>query len=327
MTQLRKYWSLTILLPLVIFFLSLMVGINDTGLKELWEVLTNLGETQNLTSKIILEIRLPRVLLAFITGGVLSVSGAAMQAVFRNPMVDPYIMGISSGAAFGAALAIVLPFLNVQLSSFIFGLSAVLITFFIAKNKDTVDTITLILSGIIVNGVFTAFLTILQVWTDPFKLQSIVHWIMGSFQNADISDISTTLIPCLIGTIIIIINSWKLDILSMGDEEAKSSGINVLRIKSLIIGAAALASSAVVSVTGVIGLYGLVIPHFVRMFFGVSNRQTLFINFTLGGSFLLLIDDIVRNLGGYEIPVGVLTMLFSSPIFILLIKKYNTGWK
>lgn len=327
MTQLRKYWSLTILLPLVIFFLSLMVGINDTGLKELWEILTNLGETQNLTSKIILEIRLPRVLLAFITGGVLSVSGAAMQAVFRNPMVDPYIMGISSGAAFGAALAIVLPFLNVQLSSFIFGLSAVLITYFIAKNKDTVDTITLILSGIIVNGVFTAFLTILQIWTDPFKLQGIVHWIMGSFQNADISDISTTLIPCLIGTIIIIINSWKLDILSMGDEEAKSSGINVLRIKSLIIGAAALASSAVVSVTGVIGLYGLVIPHFVRMFFGVSNRQTLFINFTLGGSFLVIIDDIVRNLGGYEIPVGVLTMLFSSPIFILLIKKYNTGWR
>jgi iron complex transport system permease protein len=327
MTIISKYWSLSIIIPLIVIVLSLVVGINETGFKELWEALTNPNETQNLTSKIILEIRLPRVLLAFITGGILSVSGAAMQAVFRNPMVDPYIMGISSGAAFGAALAIVLPIINVQLSAFIFGLSAVMITYFIAKNKNTINTITLILSGIIVNGVFTAFLTILQVWSDPFKLQSIVHWIMGSFQNADISDISTTFLPCLIGTIIIFLYSWKLDILSIGDEEARSSGINVLRTKSLIIGAAALASSAVVSVTGVIGLYGLVIPHFVRMIFGVSNRQTLIINFTIGGTFLLLIDDIVRNLGGYEIPVGVLTMLFSSPIFIFLIKKYNTGWR
>lgn len=326
MVNVHKNWTVVTMISISVLFISLFTGINKAGINDIWLAITNPDEKYEMIRKIFFEIRLPRILLAFIVGGVLSVSGAAMQAVFRNPMVDPYIMGISSGAAFGAALAIVLPFINVQLSAFLFGLSAVVLSYLMAKSNNKINTVTLILAGIIVNGVFTAFLTILQIWSDPFKLQSIVHWIMGSFQNAEIIDIYTILLPCFAGLIVIFLNGWKLDILALGDEEAATVGLKVARTKSLIIVAASLASSAVVSVSGVIGLYGLVIPHFVRMIFGVNNRHTLIINFAIGGSFLLLIDDIVRNLGGYEIPVGVLTMLISSPIFILLIKKYNTGW-
>lgn len=322
-----KYRLLIFLIPALVILFSLFSGITDTNFAGVIKVISNTDDTQNLTSKIILQIRLPRVLLAFITGGILAVSGSSMQAVFRNPMVDPYIMGISSGAAFGAALAIVFPVFNIQLTAFIFGLAAVVMSYTIAIRKKTLSIVPLILSGIIINGVFTSLLTILQVWSDPFKLQSIVQWIMGSFQNAGISDIKSVIIPCTLGMVVMFTYSWKLDVISLGDDEARSVGINVTRIKALIIGAAALACSAVVSVSGVIGLYGLIIPHFVRMIFGVNNRHTVMINFTFGGSFLVIMDNISRNMGGYEIPIGVFTMLFSSPVFIYIMKKHNIGWQ
>lgn len=324
MTNTVKYKILIILFPLLIVFFSIFTGISDLSFFSVLKSFVN--QDNSLAQKIILEIRLPRILLAFLAGGVLSVSGSSMQAVFRNPMVDPYIMGISSGAAFGAALALVFPFLNVQISAFVFGICAVAFSYMIARKKNTVSIVSLILSGIIVNGIFTSLLTVLQVWSDPFKLQSIVHWIMGSFQNAGMTDLKTIFIPCVSGLFIMFILRWKLDIISLGDEEARSVGINVIKIKGLIIAAAALASSAVVSVSGVIGLYGLIIPHFVRMIFGVTNRNTMAVNFAVGGSFLVIMDNISRSVGGYEIPIGVITMLISSPVFIIIMKKQNIGW-
>jgi len=328
----KKNHALKILLyvlPIPVIFLSIFIGASETvGFKDVWSYVFSFGNNSDIiTETIVLNVRLPRILLVFIAGGILSVSGAAMQAVFRNPLVDPYILGLSSGAAFGAALALAFNVLPVQLSAFVFGLAAVGLCYFMARKNKQVSIISLILSGIITNGIFTALLTIVQVISDPFKLQSIVHWIMGNFNTADSDKLLTILIPVSLGFIILFTFRWKLNVLALGDEESISAGLNPGRSKLWILLAATLASSAVVAVSGIIGLYGLVIPHLVRMIFGVNNKTTLILNFLFGGIFLVLIDDFSRSLGGYEIPIGVITMLLCAPFFIWLLKKTKIGWQ
>jgi iron complex transport system permease protein len=276
---------------------------------------------------ILYHVRLPRILLVFLTGGVLAVSGSAMQAIFRNPLVDPYILGLSSGAAFGAALSIALNILPIQLAAFFFGLLAVGLSYLMARKNKQVSIVSLILAGIITNGIFTALLTIVQVVSDPFKLQSIVHWIMGSFHTANWYKLELVIIPAAIGITILFLFRWKLNVLALGDVEAISAGSNPGRMKILILIAATLASSAVIAVSGIIGLYGLIVPHLVRMIFGVNNKTTLLMNLILGGALLVVIDDISRSFKGFEIPIGVFTMLLCAPFFIWLLKKTNTGWQ
>jgi iron complex transport system permease protein len=266
-------------------------------------------------------------LLVFLTGGILAVSGNAMQAIFRNPLVDPYILGLSSGAAFGAALAFSVPFIPIQLSAFVFGMSAVGLSYIMARKNKQVSIVSLILAGIITNGIFTALLTIVQIISDPFKLQSIVQWIMGSFHTANWFELKLVILPALAGLSVMFLLRWKLNVLALGDEEALSAGINPNRIKIWILIAATLASSAVIAVSGIIGLYGLIVPHLVRMVFGVNNKSTLLMNLLLGGAFLVVIDDISRSFKGFEIPIGVFTMLICAPFFIWLLKKTNTGWQ
>ena len=285
------------------------------------------AEVSDITRAIVLNVRLPRILLVFLTGAILSVSGSSMQAVFRNPLVDPYILGLSSGAAFGAALAIAVVVVPVPVAAFFFGLSALGLSYIMARKNKRISIISLILAGIITNGIFTALLTIVQVWSDPFKLQSIVHWMMGNFQHASWDKLYMVLIPAGLGLFVLFLYRWKLNVLALGDDEALSAGINPTRAKFGILISATLASSAVIAVSGIIGLYGLIIPHLVRMLFGVDNKTTLIFNFLLGGSLLVLIDDISRSLGGFEIPIGVFTMLFCAPLFIWLLKKTNIGWQ
>ena len=276
---------------------------------------------------IVLDIRLPRILLVFFTGGILAVSGAVLQAIFRNPLVDPYILGLSSGAAFGAALGLVTAFIPVQLSAFAFGILAVAMSWFMARKNRQVSIVSLILAGIITNGIFTSLLTIVQVMSDPFRLQSIVHWILGNFHNAGWDRFTLAIFPILAGLIVLYLLRWKLNVLALGDEEASASGLNPGRLKIWLLLAATLASSAAVAVSGIIGLYGLIVPHVVRMMFGVDHRRAILLNLFLGGSFLVLIDNISRTAAGFEIPIGVFTMLIGAPFFIWLLKRSNVGWQ
>ncbi|MBN2174618.1 MAG: iron ABC transporter permease [Bacteroidales bacterium] len=323
-----KIWAVFIL-PFPVLFGSLFIGASErVAFHDVFSILLPGNRLADpLIRTIILDIRLPRILLVFFTGGILSVSGAALQAIFRNPLVDPYILGLSSGAAFGAALGLTTAFLPVQLAAFIFGLVAVGLSHFMARKNGQVSIISLILAGIITNGIFTALLTIVQIWSDPFKLQSIVHWIMGNFQNADWDKFTLAIFPVVAGLIILFLLRWKLNVLALGDEEAASSGLNPTRLKIWILLAATLASSAAIAVSGIIGLYGLVIPHVVRMLFGVDNQRAVLYNLLIGGSFLVLIDNISRSVAGYEIPIGVFTMLIGAPFFIWLLKKSNIGWQ
>jgi len=319
------------LLPVPVMLVSLCVGPSagpgfTESLEYLFRILSGTADDEVLKT-ILLDVRLPRVLLAFMTGGALAVSGTALQAVFRNPLVSPYIMGLSSGAAFGAALALAWVWLPVQISAFVFGLLAVALSYMAALRHGQVSVVSLILSGVIVGGIFTALLTIVQFVSDPFKLQSIVHWTMGNLHNTGWKALNSVYIPVILSVVVLIIFRWKLNVIALGDEEARTSGVNPTLIKMVILIAASLASSAVVSVAGVIGLFGLIVPHMVRMMVGPDNQTSLPVNFLFGGMFLLIIDDFSRTIAHFEIPIGIFTMLIGAPFFLYLMKKTKTGWE
>jgi iron complex transport system permease protein len=273
------------------------------------------------------DVRGPRILLSFLVGGALSITGVALQALFRNPLVSSYILGLQSGAAFGAALALSTALLPVQLSAFGFGLLAVGISFFLARKGGSVSAVTLILSGIVVTGIFTALLTIVQFLTDPFKLQTIVHWTMGNLHTASWDKLASTWWLMTAGSAVLFFMRWRMNILALGDDETRAVGLNPERQKALLLVATALAASAAVSAAGVIGMVGLVIPHMVRMMIGADNKIAVPVCFTFGGSFLLLVDNISRTAAAFEIPIGIFTTLIGGPFFIFLLKKARIGWE
>lgn len=323
-------------LPFPVFLISFFIGPSGTvsfhGLYHFfWSWINGtaggISPEQALISTILFDVRLPRILLAFLVGGSLAVSGSGLQAIFRNPLVSPYILGLSSGAAFGAALALAYAIIPVQLSAFLFGLVAVGLSYLAARKHKNVSIVSLILSGVIVTGIFTALLTMIQFMCDPFKLQSIVHWTMGNLHNAGWNALNSAWIPMVAGIIILWLMRWRLNVLALGDDEARTSGIHPERGKIIVLIAATLASSAAVSVAGIIGLYGLIVPHMVRMMAGTDNSRSVMLNFLFGGTFLLLIDDFSRTIARFEIPIGVFTMLLGAPFFLYLIKKTNIGWE
>ncbi len=315
------------ILPLPVILASLFIGPSHTAtLGSIMDLFLKNSDDSDLIKSIIFDVRLPRILLSFLVGGSLAISGCSIQAIFRNPLTDSYILGLSSGAAFGAALALAYAFLPVQLSAFIFGLMAVALSYFTARKNKNVSIVSLILSGIIVSGIFTALLTIVQFFSDPFKLQSIVHWTMGNLHNANWVKLRSSVIPITIGVFVIFVYRWRLNVLALGDDEAKTVGINPERDKIIILIAATLASSSAVAVAGIIGLYGLMVPHMIRMVTGPDNQKSIPLNFLFGGTFLLIIDDFSRTISSFEIPIGVFTMLLGAPFFIYLMKKTNIGW-
>lgn len=323
----RTISLLIYILPLPIILASLFIGPSQTATPEaIFNLIFNNTGNSNLLQSIIIDVRLPRILLTFLVGGSLAISGCSIQAIFRNPLTDSYILGLSSGAAFGAALALAYSFLPVQVSAFIFGLIAVVLSYFMARKNKNVSIVSLILSGIIVSGIFTALLTLVQFYSDPFKLQSIVHWTMGNLHNANWEKLQSSVIPITVGVFVLFIYRWRLNVLALGDDEARTVGINPEKDKLIILIASTLAASSAVAVAGIIGLYGLIVPHMVRMIIGPDNRQSIPINFLFGGMFLLIIDNFSRALSGFEIPIGVFTMLLGAPFFIFLMKKTNIGW-
>jgi len=318
------------LLPPVVVLAALFVGRSSGGGPGDFIALLNgtlEAAREPLLRTIFFDVRLPRILLVFTVGGVLALCGGALQAVFRNPLVSPYVLGLSSGAAFGAALAMSLSLAPIPLFAFVSGLGAIALSYFMALRKRSVSVVSLILAGIIVNGIFTALLTVVQFLSDPFRLQSIVHWTMGNFQTASWEKLRAVLLPCGVGAAVLLLLRWRLNVLALGDDEARTVGIGPAREKTVILLFVSLASSAAVSVSGIIALYGLVIPHVVRMLIGVDHRRSLPLNLAFGGTFLVAIDTISRSLTDFEIPIGIFTMLIGAPFFIYLLKKSHIGWE
>ncbi|MBD1422422.1 FecCD family ABC transporter permease [Sphingobacterium chuzhouense] len=335
MRQRVKVLSL-VLAPFVVLFFSLSLGSTGyVGISDLahymWEEVQRLfgKELARATTDIetiLWQVRLPRILLTFMVGAALAVSGGVLQAIFRNPIVDPFSLGISSGAAFGAALSMLIPLIPINLSAFLFGVVAVTITYFVSYAGARTSMITMVLAGMIITGVFTAFLTVLQYLSDPYKLQAIVQWTMGNLHTASWDKVQTAFIPIIGGLLAIAAFRWKLNLLALGDQEAMAVGINPRNIKFIIVGLATMITASAVASVGMISLFGLIVPHISRILFGPNNQIGVFANMSIGGTFLLLIDDFSRAVMPFEIPVGVFTMILGAPLFIYLMRKNAVNW-
>ncbi len=313
--------------PLVFIFFSVFLGRYPVSVSDVFTLLFSCldgGDINEIHLSVILHVRLPRAILAALVGGSLAVSGGAFQGLFRNPLVSSGMLGVSSGAGFGAALALILfeGFIYVYFFSFGFGLAAVLLCFLVGRLCASRQAVTLVLGGIIVGSVFSALISFLKYAADPFdELPAIVFWLMGSLSRADYSLIAIAGIPMLLGSAGLMIVRWHLNVLAMGDKEARALGLNVTVNRVFIVVCATLATAAAVCVSGVIGWIGLVVPHMCRMIIGNNNRDLIPAAFSIGGCFLIIVDNISRMISSSEMPLGILTALIGGPFFIYLLKQ------
>lgn len=313
---------------LVIFsFIFLFVGSYkikpDIVVKIIFEKITTGKTSFEVESDILLNVRLPRILLAVSVGTGLSISSACFQSIFRNPLVSEYILGVSSGAAFGASLSVMLGLSAImfQLCAFTGGILAVILTYFIAKVRKEVTTVSLVLAGITTTAIFTAANYIIRYIVEPEKLQIIVAWIMGSFSSTSWRDVILSVPLVIVGCCILYFLRWQLNIISMGDEEAKALGSDVKKIKMLVIAISTLVTSSAVAPVGIIGWIGLIAPHIVRIIFGSNNLVVVPLSGVVGGILLLTSDTIVRSFMKFELPVGIVTTLIGAPFFAYLLRK------
>ncbi|WP_447506017.1 FecCD family ABC transporter permease [Acinetobacter pittii] len=335
MEKLKYYWFYP--LPCLMIFISLLIGPTQTlsawdylrwGVQAVFGTPYFDAEQFRLMQNILVNVRLPRILLTFMVGAALATAGNGLQALFRNPLVDSYVLGISSGAAFGAALALSLNWLSPNLSAFIFGVCAVGLTYLFAHQKHESQTslVMVILSGMIVSGLFLAGLTVIQYLSDPFKLQAIVQWTMGNLHQASWQKVQYAVLPICIGLAGLFAMRWRLNLMALGAEEAQAVGVNPRWEQLLLIALVTVCTSTSVAAAGIISLYGLFMPHIVRMLVGPDHRYSIPANMVLGGSFLLMIDNFSRVLLTFEIPIGIFTMLLGAPFFLLLMKTQRTHW-
>lgn len=272
---------------------------------------------------IVWEIRLPRLFLSALAGIALSVAGAAYQACFRNPLVEPYLLGVSSGAAWGAALAIVFPaiFPQGQISAFLFALLAVLLSYSMARRNGETPPVALILSGVIVGAFFSALVSIMKYLAADAELRDITFWMMGGFYFATWEDTlinACAILPC---AVLIAAMGWKLNLLSLGDEEARSLGIHPDRSRLVILALATLGAAVCVSTVGIVAWVGLMMPHAARMILGPDNRYVVPGAALLGAMYMLLCDTIARTLSGAEIPVAIIASILGAPYLLWLLRS------
>lgn len=297
---------------------------------ELFEMNTPLDEEKLQTVSILLvQIRLPRVLAAILVGAALSISGAAFQSMFMNPLVSPGLLGVLAGASFGAALGMVVftSWFAVQVTAIGFGLLAVLLAMGLARLYRGDRLLLLVLGGIISGALFTSLLSIVKVLADPYnQLPAIVYWLMGGFSMVKGKTTLAVTLPILSGIGVLLLFAGRLNVLTMGDEEAQSLGIHVTRLRTGLIVTATFISSLTVALGGIIGWVGLVVPHMGRMLVGPDNRILLPVSALMGALYLLLMDNVSRLLFTVEIPIGILTALLGIPVFAVILKNARKGW-
>lgn len=328
----HRVTGLCILLALVVAAACVCVGTGASGIPVPMVAKTvsshvlglpGLAEVPAICHTIVWKIRLPRTLLAIMVGICLAASGAVFQGCFKNPLVEPYILGISSGAAFGAALGIVFPafFMSVQVLAFAFGFLAVGLAYFMARTRGETPVVSLVLSGVITGSVFAALVGIVKYLARDEALREIVFWLMGGFYYAGWQDVKLLFPLTLAGFLVIWVSGWKINILSLGDQEARTLGVDPEKNKFLLISLATLMTAAAVSSVGIIAWVGLMIPHASRMLFGPDHRVVIPASALLGALYLVVCDTIARNLAQAEIPIGIITSLAGAPYLFFLVKS------
>ncbi|MCK9492175.1 MAG: iron ABC transporter permease [Sulfurimonas sp.] len=331
-----KYLIIATIILAILSTLSLLWGQFDISISTFFDYLNHKlfssPATQDFTliESIILDIRLPRVLLAILIGAALATSGAVFQAMFVNPLVSPGILGVLAGASFGAACGMLISehWFIVQILAFVFGFVAVGFAVFIGSMvTNSRSTVMLVLGGVISASLFTSLLSIIKYVADPYStLPAIVYWLMGSLSMAELNETLLVAIPITLSILGMIFMSKYFDLMSLGDEEAKALGVNVKLIRIVAIILATLASSLSVVMAGIIGWVGLIIPHIIRMAVGPSHRLLIPLSAVIGAIFLLCADAISRLALSVEIPIGILTSLIGIPIFIIVLKNARAAW-
>ena len=318
---------------MAIFLLSFTLGKYPVSLSELLRVfvgkLTGSARTWSEEAElVVLRIRLPRIVAGALIGAGLSSAGAAYQGLFRNPMVSPDVLGASAGAGFGAALSLYwgLSFVFVSINAFISGLAAVALAYLISRRARLNRLLSLVLAGIMISSLFSAGTSFIKLIADPNNvLPAITYWLMGSISSIRLVELACAAIPILSGMIVLFLLRWKLNLLSMGEDEARSLGVNTNQLRLVVVAAATLITAGCVSVSGMIGWVGLVIPHFARLSVGSDYRTMLPITMLMGASFLMIVDNFARLVATLEIPIGILTAFVGAPFFLHLILTRGKG--
>ena len=339
-TKLKRYaMPLSIVGCLILIYLCTIVGITSIPFGEanrilLHEVLhlpVNMEGISAGNIAIIWNVRLPRVILGFLTGGALAVCGAAYQGIFKNPMADPFILGVSSGAALGASIGIVMhlsaDFLGLNgtaVLAFAGAFLAIFLVYNISKVGRKVPVASLLLSGIAVSQSLTAFMSLLMIFNVQ-SMNQIMFWTMGSLNGKGWDQVITVLPYVVIGCLILFTTVRELDIMLLGEDAATQLGVNTDHLKKKVLVVSSVITAAVVSVTGIIGFVGLVVPHIVRILSGPKHRILLPFSLVFGGTFLIICDTLARTVSSQEIPVGIITAAFGGPFFIYLLRKSKRG--
>ncbi len=317
-----------------LFLLSFVLGRYDVPLGQVGRILLSrvipLEQTWTAGMQaVVLNIRLPRIVLAMLVGACLALAGAAYQSVFNNPMAAPDILGASSGACFGAALAILLGLGKggTTALAFVMSMATVALVFLIGKRTRGARTVGILLAGVMVSSLFSSGTSYLKLVADPGdELPAITYWLMGSLASARGSDVRFALIPMALGALPLIMMRWQINLLTLSEEEAASMGVNTSLLRALVILCATLLTAASVAASGMIGWVGLVIPHLCRKLAGSDCRRLLPVCAVMGALFLLLVDNVSRNLAATEIPIGILTAFIGAPFFIFLMTRKEHVW-
>lgn len=282
------------------------------------------------SQSVLLDLRLPRILVAAIVGAGLSCAGAVYQGLFRNPMVSPDILGASAGAGFGAALGILLSFggVGVEILAFLFGLLAVAVTYFLSSVlvRTLSSVLVLVLAGMVIGNLFIAFTSAVKFVADPnSQLPEITFWLMGGLSAVRATDLPWLAGAFVVGVGVLMSLRWRLNVMACGEEEALSLGVDVRRMRYLTIAFATLLTSSAVAVAGMVGWVGLIIPHLARFLVGSDHRVLVPTSMLLGGSFLLLVDGLCRSVYTTEIPLSIVTSVIGAPLFIWLVARQRRG--
>lgn len=322
-----KFFILFFLLIVGIFF-AFVIGRYPIKISEVVNVILNrvfYGVNLNeINETIIWNIRIPRILCAILVGAGISTSGALFQGLLKNPMVSPDILGATQASAFGVAFGILisLNFYWITAISFFCGIASVFITYTLSKIFRSDRVLGLILTGIMIGSLFSSGISFIKLVADTDnQLPSITYWLMGSLASVGFTDIKFIFIPIVIGLIVSNLYKYEINIFTMGEDEAKTLGVNTEKVRFIIIFFATLMTASSVSVTGVIGWIGLIIPHFSRLIFGDNYKYVIPASGLLGATFLVFVDILCRNLTTAEIPVGIVTSFIGAPIFLYLIYK------
>lgn len=330
--------ALTVAFMLVVLVATMLVAISvgayRVPIPDVVRVLASragLGiETVAVYDTVVWDIRLTRIVLGMAVGAALATSGAVYQGVFRNPLVEPYILGVSSGAAFGAGLSVMFDFaLSMQALAFIFGMVAVFATYSLSRVRGQTPTVTLVLAGVVIGSMFSAMFAIFQYAGTDEQLRRLVFWILGGLHRATWSEVAIVAPLVVFGFAVIWAHSWKLNVLTLGEEEAAALGIRTERVKRILIVAATAITAFVVSVSGIIAWVGLMIPHAARLLIGPDHRWLLPLGAIMGAAFVIVCDTLARTVTTGEVPIGIITSVLGAPYLIYLLRTrldyFNSG--